>query len=47
MQTSKSKGGTTNRANIGYKNAGTTKANRWIEKDGINFDIFRNSTIIY
>ena len=41
MQTRKSKGGTTNKANMGYKNVGTTKANRWIEKDGENFDILR------
>ena len=41
MQTSKSKWGTTNKANMGYKNMGTTKGNRWIEEDGENFNILR------
>lgn len=41
MQTSKAKWGTTNRANMGYKNAGTSKWNRWIEEDGENFKILR------
>lgn len=41
MQNSKSKGGTTNKANMGYKNAGTTKGNRWIEEDWENYKILK------
>ena len=41
MQNQKSKGWTTNLANMGYINSWEWKWNRWIKKDGENFNILR------
>lgn len=43
MQSKKQKGWTTNIANMGYINAGESKWNRWIEKDGNNFNILQQA----